>query len=120
VSDLWGAVLDHQGPALETDQESAGVWSVGGDVVIMDKSSSLCVRNRCCRPLGRHHEESWPAALMRRRVSVGLDDQPGAAVLLDVVAEDLILAFVCVEVQRVSGVGDLCSAVLPSGRAHEV
>src|SRR5687768_713459 len=53
-------------------------------------------------------------------VSIGLDDQPGASVLLDVVTEDLVLAFVCVEVERVAGVGDLCRAVASTGRAEEV
>ena len=58
--------------------------------------------------------------LVRRWVTVGLDDQPGASVLIDVMAEDLVLAFVGVEVQRVAGVCDLCCAVVPPGRAEEV
>ena len=53
-------------------------------------------------------------------VSVGLDDQPGASVFLDVVAEDLVLAFVCIEVARAAGVGDLSCAIASTGRAEQI
>ena len=57
--------------------------------------------------------------LLRCGLTIGLDDQPCAAVLLYVVAEDLVLAFMCIEVQRMAGIGHLGTAIVPSGRPEK-
>ena len=57
--------------------------------------------------------------LLRCGLTIGLDDQPGAAVLLYVVAEDLVLAFMCIEVQRMAGLdGRSTDVALWKGSGH--
>jgi hypothetical protein len=57
---------------------------------------------------------------LRSRVAVRLDDEPAAAELGDVVAEDLPgLVVVLVVIERVPVIGDLPGSVLPLRRAEE-